>query len=193
MSYEKLSTEAGEFWAFKVHLTIVNLGQDGGSTGISYGEADSWLSPEVKGTVKYENSWETSGVLLEFRPGPVETISAANSNVKINNSGLAEVETESRFDTDTLETSLAKLKRLVDKGLIPADEAENWRRELLGLPPVADVPTRLPAAKNPDAVAVIIGNRNYDGRIPAGACHGGQRRGVIIFALARRVFPRPAR
>ena len=46
----------------------------------------------------------------------------------------SKAETDINVETDTVEASLIRLKRLLDRGLVSAEEAKIWRRELLGLP-----------------------------------------------------------
>ena len=87
----------------------------------------------------------------------------------------AEPDTASSVD-DPLEAKLEKLKKLLEKGLITEEEAAAKRAKLLG-GLEAEPETRVAAApvvtqavkalENKDAVAVIIGNRNYEGSIPA--------------------------
>ena len=125
VSYEKLRTKIGELWTFKVHWINEVLEQSGENTVIGTGEADFWISPKTKTWVKYNTSWENKGVLLSFKPGPVDATNVAKS---------AEMEESYQGVDDPVEDSLMKLRKLLDKGLIAADEAELWRRELLGLP-----------------------------------------------------------
>ncbi|MBT6831075.1 MAG: hypothetical protein HOA58_16280, partial [Rhodospirillaceae bacterium] len=72
-----------------------------------------------------------------------------------------------------VEKKLEKLKGLVEKGLITEEEAAAKRRDLLGLGDSFNqksdprIVLSRGTATNPKAVAVIIGNHRYKGRIPA--------------------------
>jgi hypothetical protein len=96
-----------------------------------------------------------------------------NKSTKNDNSPKVKKTNKPSKPSDDLENKLKKLKMLVGKELITEGEAEAKRQELLGLPSSASKVTStesaslLPTvAKNPSAVAVIIGNRDYEGRIP---------------------------
>lgn len=137
VSYENISTEAGNFWAFKVHWITENLGRHG--SGYNRGEGDFWISREAKGQIKYRTGWGNKGVLLKFIPGRVE----ASSTTKLhdnNNNDPAEndnsFKTKSKSDAassvdNPLEAKLEKLKKLLEKGLITEEEAAAKRAKLL--------------------------------------------------------------
>ena len=62
---------------------------------------------------------------------------SSNGSVQKSTS-VTEIETSNPGDNDTIEESLVRLKNLLDQGLITAEDASTWRRELLGLPVASD-------------------------------------------------------
>ena len=77
--------------------------------------------------------------------GPVDAVDAAglDQNNKrgdgaVNKTSVTDVETEFLDATDTVDESLARLRKLVAQGLITAEDTEIWRIELLGLPASVD-------------------------------------------------------